>query len=69
MYLKAMSKDIMRTIGQDLSVSKSNRLHVVVVRCFLYELKVYSKNTSKTMGSYPDISKFNLFICNYTKNS
>ena len=60
------SRDIPGTIGQDLSVSKSSQLHVVVVRCFLYELKVYSKNSSKTMGTYPDISKSNRYFSNST---
>ena len=41
-------------IGQNPSVSKSNRLHVVIFRFFFIKFEVYSINSSKMMGNSPE---------------
>ena len=46
-------------IGWDPSVCKSNRLHVDILRFFLYYIGVYSINSSKMIGNFPAVSNFN----------
>ena len=54
------------------SVSKSNRLHVVVIfPVFLYWFELYSTDSSTTIGDFPEVLNFdrlflnlNWFICN-----
>ena len=48
--------------GQDPSDSKSNRLHVDVVRFCFYSMEVYSIDSSKMVGNSPEVSNFNRFI-------
>ena len=51
-------------VGQDPSVSKSNRLHVGILSVFLYSFEVYSTCSSKTIGDFlPEVLHFNwLFL-------
>ena len=44
-------------IGQNPSVSKSNRLHLLVL---LYHFEVYSTYSSKTIGYFPEVSEVQL---------
>ena len=67
----SVSGEILGITGQDPSVSKSNHLHVDIFRFFLYLSQVYSIDSSRMMGNFPDVFNFNRlflklnrFICN-----
>ena len=58
-------------VGQDPSGTKSNRLHVDILRFCCHSFKVYSIDSSKMIGNSLEISNFNQlffklsrFICN-----
>ena len=66
-----MSGEIFGIIGQDPSVSKSNQLHVDIFRFFFYLSQVYSIDSSRMMGNFPEVLNFNRlflklnrFVCN-----
>ena len=67
----SMSGEILGIIGQDPSVSKSNQLHVDIFRFFFYLSQVYSIDSSRMMGNFPEVLNFNQlflklnqFVCN-----
>ena len=47
-----------------ISVLLSDRLHVHIPPAFLYQIGVYSTNSSKMIGNFPAVLNFNRFICN-----
>jgi hypothetical protein len=50
-------------ISRDPSVSKSNWLHVEIFQFILYEFGVCSINSSKMMGTFPEVLNFDwLFL-------
>ena len=50
-------------VGQDPSVSESNRLHVDIFRFFFHSVEVYSIDSSKMIGNSPEVFNFNrLFL-------
>ena len=58
-------------VGQDPSDSKSNQLHVDIIRFGVDSFEVYSIHSSKMIGKSPEVSNFsrlflklNRFICN-----
>ena len=58
-------------VGQDPSDSESNRLHVDIFRFCFHSFEVYSIDSSKMIGNFPEVSNFNRlflklnrFICN-----
>ena len=66
-----MSGDILGHNRLISSVSKSNRLHTEIFLLLLKEIGVYSIDSSKMMGNFPEVLNFNQlnlkldwFICN-----
>ena len=51
----------MAIIGQNLSVSKSSRLHVAIIQIFFYKFEVCFIDSSKMISSSPEVLNFNWF--------
>ena len=69
--LGAVPKEFLSRVGQDTSDSKSNRLHVDIFRLCFHSFEVYSIDSSKMIGKFPEVLNFNRlfrklnrFICN-----
>jgi hypothetical protein len=56
---KQIMEEFLGIIGQDPCASKSNRSHVVIFRFLFLELEVYSLDSSKTFGHFPEVVNFN----------
>ena len=52
-------------IGQDPSVSKCDRLHIDIFRFSFTDLKVYSVDSSKLIGNFPEVLNLNGLILNW----
>ena len=66
-----MDKLSSSVVGQDPSDSKSNRLHVEILRFCFHTFDVFSIESSKMIGKFPEVLNFNQlflklnrFICN-----
>ena len=58
-------------VGEDPSDSKSNWLHVDIFRFYFHSFEIYSVDSSKLMGKFPEVLnlnrlflELNQFICN-----
>ena len=61
---------ILGIIGRDPSVSKSNQLRVDILQFFPYQIGMYSIDSSKTVGKFPEVLNFNrLLLQNRTHSS
>ena len=65
-----------KLIAENLSVSNSNRLHVVIFQFLLYSFELYSIDFSKMMGNFIEVLNFSRlflklsrFICNLAVGS
>ena len=53
---------ILSIIGQNPSVSKSNRIHVVAFWFFLYKFEVHFIGSSEPIDNFPEVLKHRLVI-------
>ena len=58
-----VSRRVLDIDGRDPSVSKSNQVHVDIYRFFFNYFEICSLNSSKMMGTFPEVLNFNhLFL-------
>ena len=49
-------------VSQDISDSKSNRLHVDIFRFCFHSIGIYSADSSRMLGNSLEVSNFNWFF-------